>query len=171
MQIREVIALQTREIIALQTREITALQTREITALQTREIIALQTLEINKLSRISIKLKLLPRLSKITPQNAENILVVLERSISLAPQLDFGSPELYIRIVLHLCYLCYRVSEFVLPPISDDKFISFGGGAGEMLAPKLLLGVQSGVNELCSICAICATGFQNLCYLPFFTTL
>ncbi len=40
-----------------------------------------------------------------------------------------------------------------------------------MLAPKFVLGVQSGVNELCSTCAICATGFQNLCYLPFFTTL
>ncbi len=50
------------------------------------------------------------------------------------PQLDFGSPKLYIRIVLHLCYLCYKVSEFVLLPISDDKLISFGR-VDEMLAP------------------------------------
>ncbi len=66
---------------------------------------------------------------------------------------------MYIRIVHHLCY---RVSEFVLPPICDDKLISFGGGgAGEMLVPKLVLGVQSGVDELCSICAICATSFSS----------
>ncbi len=110
-----------------------------------------------------------PHRGETAPQRTPEYPRLKERKMPLSgpfrwPQLDFGSPKLYIRIVLHLCYLCSRVSEFVLPPISDDKLISFGGWRN--VSPrKLVLGVQSRVNELCSICAICATGFQNLCYL------
>ncbi len=56
-------------------------------------------------------------------------------SISPAPQSAVEGQAWVENFVLNLCYLCFKVPEFVLLSTLRDKLISFWGvGAEEMLA-------------------------------------